>query len=67
MSSKYRDGALTFSCDQPSCHVNHECEPGEFRDGWREAMEYGWVYLPRYEKGISVARHYCPEHAKQFG
>lgn len=69
MTSKYDRGSnsMTFDCDQPGCHANYQSENGEFKDGWREARAHGWVYVPEYVNGVSVARHFCPKHAEQFG
>lgn len=69
MTSRYdrKTNVLTFDCDQPGCHRNFETESGSFKDGWREAQSEGWAYVPHYPDGVSEARHFCPEHAKQFG
>jgi len=56
----------TFDCDQPGCHKNYEGKALEFRYAWRQATSEGWAYVPGYDGGVSIARHYCPEHAKQF-
>jgi len=69
MTSKYdkNSNSMMFDCDKAGCRVNFQSESGQFKDGWREARAHGWVYVPEYEGGVSRPRHYCPEHAKQFG
>jgi hypothetical protein len=63
----YKTNMFTVDCDQPGCHVNHECEAGSFRSGWLVARSAGWAYLASYDQGnIKVDKHFCPAHAEQF-
>lgn len=66
MSSKFKDSILTFDCDEHGCHKNFECETGHFKDGWAAAREEGWIHTTRYERGVSRATHYCPQHASKY-
>lgn len=67
MSSELINGILHFNCDEPGCRKNFECQPGEFRSGWKEARDAGWGGRPVYEGNISTWKHACPEHEKRYG
>jgi hypothetical protein len=53
-----------ISCDEKGCLANFETI--DFRRDWRQKTEEGWAYVPEYEDGVSISRHYCPEHARKF-
>lgn len=57
MTSRIEKGLVTFNCDGPACHKNYQYE-GQFRDGWREAQDAGWVNAIESDDTWS---HYCPK------